>query len=165
MIPVISVVASQSKMGKTTVLCKIIEELKLRGYRVATIKHHKGDFEIDQPGKDTWNHYKSGSDLVIMSTPLKFAKIERLEEEYKLDEIIEEIDNVDIILTEGYKYEAKPKIEIIREEISRDLISPMEELIGIVTNFKMDNNIPQFAFDQVKELIDMVELRFLYKGR
>lgn len=53
MIPVFSVIGSESGVGKTTILCKIIEELKKRGYKVATIKHHhRGDFEIDQPGKE-----------------------------------------------------------------------------------------------------------------
>ncbi len=165
MTPLISIVASRSKMGKTTVLSMVVKDLKDRGYRIATIKHHRGDFEIDRPGKDTWNHFRAGSDIVIMSTPKKFARIENLEEEYKLDDIIKEIKGVDIIFTEGYKHENKPKIEVIRKEISEKLFSKEEDLQAIVTDFPIDNNIPQFNFDQIKELSDFIEEKFLNKGR
>jgi len=60
MIPVFSIVANSSKVGKTTVLCDIIRELKSRGYRVCTIKHDVHGFEIDHPGKDTWKHSQAG---------------------------------------------------------------------------------------------------------
>ena len=102
MIPVFSVVGSKSNVGKTTVLCNIIRELKARGYRVATIKHDLHGFDIDHPGKDTWLHAEAGADIVSISSSKKMAIIEKLEEEYTLDEMIEKIKNVDIIITEGY---------------------------------------------------------------
>lgn len=72
-IPIICVVG-RSKSGKTTLLEKLIPELKRRGYRVATIKHHSHPgFEIDVPGKDTWRHAQAGSDHVIISAPDKVA--------------------------------------------------------------------------------------------
>ncbi len=165
MIPVFSIVGSRSNVGKTTILCKIIEELKKRGYRVATIKHHRGDFEIDQPGKDTWKHAQAGADTVILSSPRKLAKIEKLEEEYSLDDIISQIENVDIIITEGYKKEKKPKLEVIRKEISTQLVSKEEELFGIVTDFPLNNNIPQFDFHQVEEIVNLIEKKFLISNK
>ena len=159
--PIISVVASKANMGKTTVICQIISDLKKRGYKVATIKHHKGDFEIDYRNKDTWHHYNSGADTVILSSPKKLAKIERREEEYTLDEIASTIENVDIIITEGYKYENKPKIEIIRKEIDTNLISPENQLFAIVANFFIDTKTPQFDFNNIEELVDLIEGKFL----
>ena len=81
MIPVLSIVSSRSNIGKTTAICKIILELKSRGYRVATIKHHGHDFEIDKPGKDTFLHAEAGADIVVLSSPKKMALIEKRERE------------------------------------------------------------------------------------
>lgn len=161
MIPVLSVVGSRSGVGKTTILSKIIGELKKRGYRVATIKHHKGDFEIDYPGKDTWKHAEAGADVVFISSPTKLAKIEKVEREYSLDDIISQIVNVDIIITEGYKWENKPKLEVLRKEISTELVSKEEELIGIVTDFPLNKNVPQFNFQQVEEIVNLIEVKLL----
>ncbi len=161
MIPVFSIIGSRSNTGKTTILCKIIRELKNRGYRVATIKHHMGDFDIDHSGKDTWKHAQAGADIVMISSPVKMAKIEKVQEEYKLDDIISKIENVDIIITEGYKRENKPKLEVIRKEISEKLISKEEDLFAIVTDFPLKNQIPQFNFEQVIEIVDLIEKRFL----
>lgn len=163
MIPVFSIIGSKSNTGKTTILCKIIKELKNRGYRVATIKHHMGDFEIDHPEKDTWKHSQAGSDIVVISSPVKIAKIEKVQEEYRLDDIISKIQNVDIIITEGYKKESKPKLEVIRKKISPNLISKESELFGIVTDFPLENQIPQFNFEQVREIVNLIEEKFLKK--
>ena len=101
-IPILSIIG-KSGCGKTTLLEKLIAELKRRGYRVATIKHHSHPgFEIDQPGKDTWRHAQAGSDHVIIAAPDKIASIRRLSRPLTLDEIAAEIREVDIILTEGF---------------------------------------------------------------
>ena len=160
MIPIFSIVASRSNMGKTKLVCDIITELKLRGYRVATIKHDIHGFDIDHPGKDTWLHRKAGADIVSISSKNRMAMIEEVEKEYKLDEVIEKIENVDIIITEGYKKEDKPKIEVFREEIGDKLISREEELFAIVTNKEFGNNIPEFNFEEIKDLVDLIEEKF-----
>lgn len=161
MIPVFSVIGSKSNVGKTKVLCDIIRVLKEKGYRVATIKHDVHGFDIDHPGKDTWLHAEAGADIVAISSSKKMAIIEKLEEEYNLDEVIGKIKNVDIIITEGYKGGDKPKLEVFRKEVTDRLISRDEDLFGIVTNKKLDRDIPQFDFDQIKELVDLIEEKFL----
>ena len=113
-IPIVSVVG-RSDVGKTTLLEKLIPELKRRGYRVATVKHHAHPgFEIDQPGKDTWRHAQAGSDHVIIAAPDKVASIRRVDREPTLDEITAGITDVDIILAEGYKWADYLKIEVVR---------------------------------------------------
>lgn len=161
MIPIFSIVGKNSNTGKTTVLCTIIKELKSRGYRVATIKHDVHGFDIDHPGKDTWKHGQAGSDIVMISSPEKFAMIEKVQVEYTLDQVIEKINNVDIIITEGYKRENKPKLEVYRKEAADELLCNDDELFGIVTDTPFDKNIPQFSFEQVKEIVDLIEERFL----
>jgi molybdopterin-guanine dinucleotide biosynthesis protein B len=97
-IPMISVVG-RSDTGKTTLLEKLIVELKQRGYRVATVKHDTHGFDIDQPGKDSWRHAQAGSDVVVISGPNRLALIEKREQEMTLDEIAGRVTNVHIILT------------------------------------------------------------------
>ncbi len=161
MIPVFSIVANSSKTGKTTVLCNIVRELKLRGYRVCTIKHDVHGFDIDHPGKDTWMHAQAGADIVAISCPGKIAVIEQLEKEYTLDEILSKIHNVDIVITEGYKEENKPKLEVFRKGVSAGLHSKGEDLFAIVTDTPIDKEIPQFDFSQIKETVDLIENKFL----
>lgn len=161
MIPVFSVVGNESNVGKTTVLCGIIKELKLRGYRVATIKHNVSGFELDYKGKDTWKHWRAGADIVAISSQNKMAIIEKLENEYSLDEIIDKITDVDIIITEGYRNEHKPKLEVFRKEIGGGINSRDEELFGIITDMPLNKNIKQFSFYQIKEVVDLIEDKFL----
>lgn len=162
MIPVISIVGKRSNVGKTTVICKIVRELKDRQYKVATIKHHhKGDFEIDVPGKDSWKHAQAGSDLVVLSSTAKIARIEKTQYEHSLDEIIKTIKNVDIILTEGYRDEDKFKIEVLRKGLSEELISDRKYLLCVVSDFEIKEDILQFNLEQSKEIVDFLEERFL----
>lgn len=162
MIPVISIIGKRSNVGKTRIFCQIIKELKVRNYKVATIKHHhEGDFEIDKQGKDSWKYAKAGADVVVLSSSVKIAKIEKVETEYTLDKIIKTIGNVDIIITEGYRDENKPKIEVLRKGFSEKVISSKEELLCIVSDFQLAEDILQFRFEEVKKIVDFIEKKFL----
>lgn len=160
-IPVISVVG-RSKTGKTTLLEKLIPELKRRGYRVATIKHHSHPgFDIDQPGKDTWRHAQAGSDHVIIAAPDKVASIRPVEREPTLDELVAAITGVDIVLTEGYKRANKPKIEVVRAERGAGPICPMEELLAVAADAPLSLPVPCFDWNDAAGLADLIEARFL----
>ena len=151
----------KSNVGKTTHLEKVIAEIKKRGYKVAIIKHHKHDFEIDVPGKDTWRHARAGADSVVISSPHKIALIEKVPKEKTLDEIAGKLQGVDIIITEGYKMGKKPKVEIVRKERSTELMCDPKELIALVTDCDIEIDVPKFEFGQVKELVDMIEEKFM----
>ena len=157
MIPVLSIVGKSSRKGKTTLICGLIDALKRRGRRVATVKHDVHGFDIDKPGKDTYRHAEAGSDVVMISSPWKFAMIEKRESEYALDEIISKLHDIDIVLTEGYKSADKPKIEVYRADIGEDLLCDEEELFAIVTDTPLAYNVPQFAFEELEQLADRIE--------
>ena len=151
----------KSNSGKTTHLEKVIAEIKRRGYKVAIIKHHGHEFDIDVPGKDTWRHARAGADSVVISSPNKIALIEKVLEERTLDEIAQKLQGVDIIITEGYKREKKPKIEIVRKEISTEPLTDPKELVALVTDCDIKMDVSKFSFHQVVELVDLIEEKFI----
>jgi len=159
-IPIISVVG-KSGVGKTTFLEKLIAELKRRGYRVGTIKHDVHDFEIDRPGKDSWRLAQAGSDSVVIASPQKLALIKRLDGEMTLREIAAFLDDVDIILTEGYKRGDAPKIEVSRRERGGELLCGPDELVAVVTDQPLALDVPQFGLDDASGVVDLLEERFL----
>ncbi|SMB99093.1 molybdopterin guanine dinucleotide biosynthesis accessory protein MobB [Thermanaeromonas toyohensis ToBE] len=160
MIPIISVVG-KSDVGKTTLLVKLIPELKSRGYRIATIKHDTHGFDIDRPGKDTWKHAEAGADIVAISSPSKVAFIEKVERELTLDEVASRIKGVDLIITEGYKRGNKPKIEVHRKAMGGGLLCTEEELLAVVTDEPLLVKVPLFGLDDVAGLADFIETQIL----
>ncbi len=160
-IPVLSIIG-KSGAGKTTLIEKLIPQIKNLGLRVATIKHHAHPgFEIDQPGKDTWRHALAGSDLVVIAAPDKIAKIEKLEQEKTLDDILDEIQGVDIILTEGYKRAGKPSLEIVRLSQGVAIISSPEQLRAIATDTALDLAVPQFDLNDAQGISQWIVRVFL----
>jgi molybdopterin-guanine dinucleotide biosynthesis adapter protein len=158
--PVVSVVG-RSGVGKTTALERILRELKRRGYRVGTIKHDAHDFEVDKPGKDSWRHAQAGSDVVVISGPQKMAMIQQLPAEMSLDEIIPLMGRVDIVITEGYKRGNRPKIEVTRLERGTELLCQVDELIGLMADYVVEMPVPQFALDDPRGVVDLLEELYL----
>lgn len=158
-IPVVAVVG-KSDSGKTTLLEKILREAKRRGWRVATVKHDVHGFDMDKPGKDTWRHAQAGADLVVISSPSKIAVLEKVEADQPLDEVVKRVRGVDIIFTEGYKRSNKPKIEVFRSEVHKDLLCEPEELLAIASDVMFDNGVPCFGLDDAAGLCDLMAKKF-----
>lgn len=150
-------------VGRTTLLEKLIRELKRRGYRVATVKHHAHpEFEVDQPGKDTWRHAQAGSDQVVIAAPDRVAAIRYVDHPLTLDEITTiVIHDVDIILTEGYRQGNKPKIEVVRAALSTAPMCEPKELLALATDVALASDAPCFDLDDAGGLVDLIEARFL----
>ncbi len=161
-VPVVSVVG-RSNVGKTTLMERLIAELKRRGYRVATIKHDVHGFDIDRPGKDSWRHAQAGSDLVVIASPGRVAMIARTPQEFSLDEIVARLPlAVDIVLTEGYKRGDKPKIEVSRAACGRELLSIPGELLALATDQPYPElAVPQYGLADAAGLVDLIEERVL----
>lgn len=160
MIPIVSIVG-KSDSGKTTLLEKLIPELKRRGVTVATVKHDVHGFDIDVPGKDTWRHAQAGADVVFIANEQKMAMISRLKGALSLDEIAAMANGADIVLTEGYKRADKPKIEVSRRARSGELICTADELVAVASDQRFDIDVPQFDLDDATGLVDLIEERFL----
>lgn len=159
-VPVISIVG-KSGAGKTTLIEKLIPELKRRGYRVGTIKHDAHQFEIDHPGKDSYRHFHAGADWTVIGSPAKLAAVRRLERELTLDEIAAELTGVDVILTEGYKREARLRVEVSRQANSTELICTPHELYAIAADYPIDLGVPCVPLDDAAALVDLIERDWL----
>lgn len=163
-IPIVTVIG-KSGCGKTTLLEKLVAELKRRGYKLATVKHHSHrGFDIDQPRKDSWRFAQSGSDHVIIASPDKIASYRKIERELSLDEIAATVSDVDLILVEGYKQAGKPALEVVRAENSRELIEGWEQRFAVAADFPLDLGVPQFSLDDVQGIADLIEGRFLKRS-
>ena len=163
--PVISVVG-KSGSGKTVFLEKLIAVLKGRGLKIGVIKHDPHGFEIDTPGKDSWRHARAGSATVVLSSPERLAIIKRLDEEMTLDALVSTyLQDVDLVITEGYKTGRKKKIEVSRRERSQDLVSPAQDLIAIVTDQSFDLPVPHFGLDDAEAVADLLEEDVLRRDR
>ena len=165
-IPILSIVG-KTNSGKTTLIEKLIPELKRRGYRVGTIKHGVRNFQMDHPGKDTWRHAQAGADSVAISAPSKLAVIKRVEQELSLDEIVcSYFDGLDIILAEGCKKDKKPKIEVFRSSVNdQPLCGKEDNLIALVSDKKLNLGVPSFTMKDIREIADLIEERFYDKER
>ena len=159
-IPVVSVVG-KSDSGKTTLLERLIPELKQRGYRVGTIKHDRHAFEMDHAGTDTWRHARAGSDHVLISSPQRVASIRRVEREQSLEELAEAMLDVDIILTEGYRRGNAPKIEVSRRARSGTLLCEPAELLALATDQAFHVDVPHYDLNDAHGLVDLIETRLL----
>ena len=155
---VINIVGCGSNVGKTFVIQGIIRELKLRGYSVATIKHDVHGFDIDKKGKDTYKHREAGAETVIISSKNRLAMIKELEEEIELNEVIRLVKDKDIILVEGYKKSNLRKIEVYRNGISENIITPKDKLIAIASDVELDiNDVDIINKEDYKELVNLIE--------
>jgi molybdopterin-guanine dinucleotide biosynthesis protein B len=162
MIPIISIVG-KSDSGKTTLIEKLVPELTRKGYRIATVKHDVHGFEVDQEGKDSWRHKKAGAHTVIISSPQKIALIRDVEKDSTLDEIRRRwVQDVDLLLSEGYKKDVQPKIEVFRKEKHKKLLcTKKDNLIAIVSNRKFNVGVPCFQLDDMKGLSNFIEKEFI----
>lgn len=166
MIPIISIVG-KSNSGKTTLIEKLVPELKQRGLKIGTIKHDVHGFELDQEGKDTWRHAQAGVDTVVISSPQKAACIKKVDVELTLDELVcQFLADMDVVLTEGYKRQDKPKIEIYRAELGEEpLCADDKTLIAVVSDTKTQLDVPHFGTQDVEQLADFIIKRFRSIGR
>jgi molybdopterin-guanine dinucleotide biosynthesis adapter protein len=173
-IPVISFVG-RSNSGKTTLLEKVIPLLRSRGFRVGTIKHHAGEFEIDREGKDSYRHKKAGATATMITSPTKVALVEDISRELTLSEVIERyMHEVDLVITEGYKRERMPKVELyvhgrgappLATEDPDIIAVAADELADKPADELIDARVPVFSRDEPEPIVDLIVKRLKLGSR
>jgi molybdopterin-guanine dinucleotide biosynthesis protein B len=153
-IPVLGFVAA-SGTGKTTLLTELIPLLKQDGLRIGLIKHSHHDFEIDQPGKDSFRLRKAGASPVMLVSRYRRAIITEFtpEQEPRLNDQLKQLDQseLDLILVEGFRTEQFPKIELHRPSLEKPLLYPNDpDIIAIATDAALDvpDYLPQLELNR-----------------
>ena len=154
-------IVGRSQSGKTTLIEKLIPALKRRGHKIGTIKHSHHIFDFDKTGKDSWRHKDAGAETVIIASPGKIAMVKN---DYlgSLDGLQRFFDDLDLIITEGYKKEDKPKIEVVRAARHADvLLENDKHLVAVVSDVELQLNVPVFDLEDVDRLADFIEDKYL----
>jgi molybdopterin-guanine dinucleotide biosynthesis protein B len=159
--PPILCFVGRSNSGKTTLIERLIPELVLAGYRVATIKHAGHGFELDTEGKDSWRHKRAGASSVIVLSKGSLAMFSDVSDDIKVEEVRERFltSDIDLILAEGWKSEGYPKIVIVRDQMGEVPVSP-EGLLAVVSDKPVEVSVPIFDPDDIKGLTELIVRHF-----
>lgn len=155
--------AAWSGTGKTTLLKRLIPALRARGLRLGVIKHAHHAFDVDQPGKDSYELRHAGAERVLVGSRARWAlMVETVgAQEPTLDSLLARMpeDDLDLILVEGFKHERYPKIELHRRALGRALLQPADDSIVAVASdrpIEPPPAVPHLDLDDVEALADFV---------
>ncbi|QJF52288.1 molybdopterin-guanine dinucleotide biosynthesis protein B [Roseobacter ponti] len=145
--------------GKTGLMERLVSEICGRGFSVSTVKHAHHVFDVDHPGKDSYRHRTAGASEVLLASRRRVALMHELRgtPEPSLDELLSRLSPVDLVLIEGYKRDAHPKIEAFRAETGNPLIAPDDPTIRAVasdTPMKLDR--PVFDLNDAPAIADFI---------
>jgi molybdopterin-guanine dinucleotide biosynthesis protein MobB len=145
--------------GKTGLMERLVSNLTGRGLRVSTIKHAHHSFDVDHPGRDSFRHRAAGASEVILCSGTRVAQMTELNgaAEPSLQDLLARLGPVDLVLIEGYKREAHPKVEAFRAEAGHDLIAPTDPTIrAVASDTALDLDRPVFDLDDTAAIATFI---------
>jgi molybdopterin-guanine dinucleotide biosynthesis protein B len=161
--------AGWSGAGKTTLMTKVIPVLVQRGLKVATVKHAHHEFDIDRPGKDSWLHREAGAGEVAIVSSRRWALIHELRDEPEppLAEILAKLSPVDLVIVEGFKHHAHPKLEVYRAAAGKPLLYPDDDcIVAIATDAPLPQApLPVLMLDDVESIANVLQAEAVPRDR
>ena len=155
--------AGYSGSGKTTLLEKLIPLLTQQGLRISVIKHAHHDFDIDQPGKDSYRHRKAGASEMLIASDQRWALMHELRQEAVPDlfALSQRLAPCDLILVEGYKHAAIPKLEVHRKSSLHPYLYPSDEnIIALVTDQPQNAALPMLDIKDPLQVAAFIQKYF-----
>ena len=153
--------AGWSGAGKTTLLTAVIPVLVGRGLKVATVKHAHHSFDIDQPGKDSWLHRQAGANEVAIVSSRRWALVHELraEPEPSLAEILAQLGPADLVIVEGFKRHAYPKLEVFRASIGKPLLHPDDDcIVAVATDAALPQaQVPVLMLEDIEGIANVLQ--------
>jgi molybdopterin-guanine dinucleotide biosynthesis protein B len=135
-------IAGYSGSGKTTLIEKLLPILNAAGLKVSIVKQSHHDIEVDKPGKDSWRHRQAGAFETLLTSPHRWMLVGELrgEPEPSLDNHLARLSPCDLVLVEGYKHAALPKLEVWRADNSKPWLHPDDaQFIAVIADQRPDN--------------------------
>jgi len=152
--------AGWSGAGKTTLIVRLIPELNRRGFRVSTVKHAHHNFDLDQPGKDSYEHRAAGAEEVLVASANRVALMRELRgaPEPSLPELLRLLKPVDLVLIEGFKRDPMPKIEIFRIANGKPQLHPNDpRIVALISDLaERPGSLPHASIDDIAAAADLV---------
>jgi molybdopterin-guanine dinucleotide biosynthesis protein B len=145
--------------GKTGLMERLVTEITGRGITVSTIKHAHHTFDVDHPGKDSYRHRAAGASEVLLASRTRVALMQELRDasEPTLADLLKRLNPVDLILIEGYKRDAHPKIEAHRAQTGNQLIAPDDPTIrAVASDVPLTLDRPVFDLNDTKAITDFI---------
>lgn len=148
--------------GKTTLLTRLVSEFARRGFRVSTVKHAHHEFDIDTPGTDSFRHREAGAQEVVIVSGNRWALMHELREEAEpsMQDAIAHLSPCDLVLVEGYKREAHPKIEARRTRSARAAALAPDDpsILAVAADHETDTGtLPRFDLDDIAGIADFIQ--------
>jgi molybdopterin-guanine dinucleotide biosynthesis protein B len=151
--------AGWSGSGKTSLIEQVIALLTARGLAVSLIKHAHHSFDVDHAGKDSWRHRHAGCREVLVSSDQRWSLMHELRgaPELPLETLLGKLSDCDLVLVEGFKRAAIPKIEIYRAEVGQPLLFPGDpHIVAIATDAAVDTRLPRLDINDPAAVADFV---------
>jgi molybdopterin-guanine dinucleotide biosynthesis protein MobB len=148
--------------GKTGLMERLVHELTGRGLRISTVKHAHHSFDVDYEGKDSFRHRAAGAQEVLLASGQRFALMHELRgaEEPSLAQLLAKLSPVDLVLVEGYKRDAHPKIEAYRAVTGNPLIAPTDPTIqAVASDTAIDYDGVVFDLNDTKHIADFIQAK------
>jgi molybdopterin-guanine dinucleotide biosynthesis adapter protein len=144
--------------GKTGLMERLVADITRRGFSVSTVKHVHHAVDLDQPGKDTFRHRQAGAREVVLASADRFAlMVEHRGPEPELSAILARLAPVDLVLVEGYKRDAHPKVEVWRAETGQPLIQPGDPLVrAVATDAALNLGVPVLDLNAAAQVADFI---------
>lgn len=169
-LPILGIVASGSNAGKTTLITQLLPELAKRNVRVSVIKHAHHQFDIDHPGKDSYNIREAGAVQTLIASGKRWALMTEMSrtpdytDEADLSELIKQINPAyaDLILVEGFKQAAIPKIEVYRANVHKASIAEKDPyFIAMASDSALESRLPVLDLNNIQAIADFIMANIL----
>ncbi len=145
--------------GKTGLVERLVTEITGRGFTVSTVKHAHHSFDVDHAGKDSFRHRVAGATEVLLASRNRFALMHELRgaAEPTLAGLLAHLAPVDLVLVEGYKRDAHPKVEAHRAATGNPLIAPEDETVrAVASDVPLDLDRPVFDLNDTLAVADFI---------
>jgi len=144
--------AGWSGSGKTTLVERLIPQLRAKGLVVSLVKHAHHEFDIDQAGKDSHRHREAGCQEVMVTSAVRWALMHELRgaPELSLDGALAQLSPCDLVLVEGFKSAAIPKLEVYRASVGKSMLHPRDKnIVAMATDGPLTTTLPVFDLGDV----------------